>query len=132
MALIVIFVVTISGSCAKNIPDINTIIRATSINGFKKIVTSCMENTQYLKKRINEIKGLKLATNPVINVVGITTENGESTCQIDEELRKRKWMVGKFEEFNLIRVVIMPHVQRIHLQNFIEDLEKSVKKLKIT
>ena len=108
------------------------ILKSLGINGFKKIVTGCMENTQYLKKRINEIKGLKLATNPVINVVGITTENGESICQIDEELRKRNWMVGKFEEFNLIRVVIMPHVQRIHLQNFIEHLEKSVKILKIT
>jgi len=108
------------------------ILKSLGINGFKKIVTGCMENTQYLTKRINEIKGLKLATNPVINVVGITTENGESICQIDEELRKRSWMVGKFEELNLIRVVIMPHVQRIHLQNFTEDLEKIVKELKIT
>ena len=104
------------------------ILKALGINGFIEIVKKCMENTKYLAKRIDEIKGLKLATNPVINVVGITTESGDSICQIDEELRKKNWMVGKFEDFNLIRVVIMPHVQKSHLQNFIEDLEKIVEK----
>jgi len=101
-------------------------------NGFIKIVKNCMENTKYLNKRIEEIEGLKVATEPVINVVGITTQNGESICKIDEELRKRSWMVGKFEDFNLIRVVIMPHVQRTHLQNFVEDLEIIIKKLNIS
>lgn len=104
------------------------ILKALGINGFIEIVKKCMENTKYLAKRIDEIKGLKLATNPVINVVGITTESGDSICQIDEELRKKNWMVGKFEDFNLIRVVIMPHVQKSHLQNFTEDLEKIVEK----
>ncbi|MFX1308572.1 MAG: tyrosine decarboxylase MfnA [Promethearchaeota archaeon] len=107
------------------------ILKSLGINGFKKITKRCMENTEYLTKRIDEIKGLKLATNPVTNVVGITTVCGESICKIDEELRKRNWMVGKFEEFNLIRVVIMPHVQKIHLENFTDDLEKIAKKLKI-
>ncbi|MFW9818604.1 MAG: tyrosine decarboxylase MfnA [Candidatus Thorarchaeota archaeon] len=100
--------------------------------GFKSIVKKCMENTQYLTTRINEIKGLKLAVDPIMNVVGITTESGESICQIDEELRKRNWMVGKFKKFNLIRVVIMPHVQKSHLQNFSDDLEIILRKLDIS
>ncbi|MFX1241063.1 MAG: tyrosine decarboxylase MfnA [Promethearchaeota archaeon] len=100
--------------------------------GFKKIVEKCMENTYYLSNRINEIKGLKLATDPIMNIVGITTESGESICQIDEELRKRNWMVGKFKKFNLIRVVIMPHVQESHLQNFSNELEEIVRKLHIS
>ncbi|MFX1570984.1 MAG: tyrosine decarboxylase MfnA [Promethearchaeota archaeon] len=108
------------------------IMKALGINGFKDVIKSCMTNTQYLIKRVNEIKGIKLATKPMINVVGITTENNESICKIDEELRKRNWMVGKFEEFNLIRVVIMPHVQKNHLHNFAVDLEKILKKLKIS
>lgn len=107
------------------------IMKSLGINGFKDVVRKCMKNTQYLTKRINEIKGVKLASNPVINVVGITTENNESICEIDEELRKRNWMIGKFEDFNLIRVVIMPHVQKKHLQSFTDDLEKILRKLKI-
>jgi len=108
------------------------ILKSLGFNGFLEIVKKCMDNTQYLTNRINEIKGVKLATNPVLNVVGITTENQESICKIDEKLRKRKWMVGKFEDLNLIRVVVMPHVQKSHLQNFTEDLEKILKKLKIS
>ena len=108
------------------------ILKSLGFNGFVKIVKRCMDNTKYLSSQINDITGIKLVTNPVTNVVGITTESGESICKIDEELRKRNWMLGKFEEFNLIRVVIMPHVQKSHLQNFIEDLTKIIKKLKIS
>jgi tyrosine decarboxylase/aspartate 1-decarboxylase len=107
------------------------ILKFLGKNGFNKIIKTCMENTKYLVKRINEIKGIKLVTEPIMNVVGITTESGESICQIDEELRKRNWMLGKFEEFNLIRIVIMPHVQKTHLQSFIKDLEKIIKKINI-
>ncbi|MFX1302815.1 MAG: tyrosine decarboxylase MfnA [Promethearchaeota archaeon] len=109
-----------------------TIMKSLGINGFLKIVKKCMDNTEYLSKQISKINGIKLATKPVTNIVGITTEGGESICEIDDELRKRNWMTGKFEEFNLIRVVIMPHVQKIHLQRFIEDLKKIIKKLKIS
>ncbi|MFX0139914.1 MAG: tyrosine decarboxylase MfnA [Candidatus Hodarchaeota archaeon] len=108
------------------------IMKSLGINGFKKIVEKCMDNTAYLANRINEIKGIKLATNPVTNIVGITTESGESICKIDEELRKRNWMVGKFEDFNLIRIVIMPHVQKAHLQKFLEDLKQIIQKLHIS
>ncbi|MFX0188255.1 MAG: tyrosine decarboxylase MfnA [Candidatus Hodarchaeota archaeon] len=101
-------------------------------SGFVKIVKECMENTKYLEKRISEINGIKLATEPVMNVVGITTENGESICKIDDELRKRSWMLGKFTNFNLIRVVIMPHVKKSDLHKFVQDLEEVVKRLRLS
>ncbi len=107
------------------------ILRALGINGFVEIVKKCMDNTKYLVKRISEINGIKLAANPVMNIVGITTENGESICEIDEALRNNKWMLGKFVDFNLIRVVLMPHVKRDHISNFTSDLEKIVKKLNL-
>jgi len=100
-------------------------------NGFKKIISDCMENTKYLAKRITEIDGLKLAAEPVINVLGITTNSGKSICQIDEKLRKSKWMLGKFLDFNLIRAVIMPHIKKEQLDLFCEDLEKIVKRCDI-
>ncbi len=66
-----------------------------------------------------------------MNVVGITTESGKSICEVEKALRNNKWMLGKFLEFNLVRVVIMPHVKRDHLIEFSSDLEKIVKKLKL-
>ncbi|MFX0035286.1 MAG: tyrosine decarboxylase MfnA [Candidatus Hermodarchaeota archaeon] len=108
------------------------ILNFLGVNGFLKIVNRCMENTKYLTNQIYEIRGIKLATNPITNVVGITTENGQSICKIDEELRKRNWMLGKFEDFNLIRLVLMPHVEKSQIEYFIKDLKKILKKLKIS
>lgn len=105
------------------------ILKSLGINGFNKIIEKCMDNTNYLAKRIGEIEGIKIATKPIMNIVGIMTDNGDKICKIDEELRKRNWLTGKFEEFNLIRVVVMPHIQKVHLQNFVKDLEDIVKNL---
>jgi len=106
------------------------ILKYLGINGFNEIIRKCMENTEYLAQRISEIDGIKLAVDPIMNVIGITTENGDSICKIEEALRSNNWMLGKFLDLNLIRVVIMPHVKREHLSNFVSDLEKIVKKLK--
>jgi len=107
------------------------ILKLLGINGFKEIVKKCMENTKFLAQRISEIDGVKLAVDPVMNVVGITTESGKSICEVEKSLRDSKWMLGKFLDFNLVRVVIMPHVKREHLIEFSSDLEKIVKKLKL-
>lgn len=107
------------------------ILKSLGMNGYMKIVKECMENTQYLVKRISEVKGLKVVVKPVMNVVGITTQSGKNICEIDEKLRKKNWMVGKFKNFNLIRVVLMPHVTKYHLDKFIEDLEVIVKNLNV-
>ena len=107
------------------------ILKYLGFNGFKEIVKKCMENTEYLVQRISEIQGVRIATNPVLNIVGITTENGDSVCELEQALRKNLWMLGKFNDLNLIRIVIMPHVKRQHLSLFADDLEKIVKKLKL-
>ena len=101
------------------------------MEGFKKIVKQCMDNTMFLKKRLSRINGIKLAADPVMNLIGITTENGDDICKIDEEMRKRDWMLGKFTKFNLIRIVIMPHVTQEHLSKFSDDLEEVLQELKI-
>ncbi|TFG15839.1 MAG: tyrosine decarboxylase MfnA [Promethearchaeota archaeon] len=108
------------------------IMKYLGLDGFIDVVKRCMENTHFLARKVAEINGIKLAAQPKMNVVGITTENGDSICKIDEELRKKKWMLGKFEDLNLIRVVVMPHVKKEHLAFFIEDLKKISKKLQIS
>lgn len=104
------------------------LLKYLGMEGFKKIVEECVKNTGYLAKILSKIKGIKLVAKPVMNIIGITTENGESICDIDKELRKKNWRLGKFENFNLIRVVVMPHVTRIHLSKFVDDLEDILKK----
>jgi len=104
------------------------IIKSLGLNGFKEIVKECMINTQYLVKLISQINGVRLPVNPVMNVIGITTENNGSIFKIDEELRKKNWMLGKFIDLNLIRIVLMPHVKKEQISRFARDLEEIMKK----
>ncbi|MHA1472556.1 MAG: tyrosine decarboxylase MfnA [Promethearchaeota archaeon] len=107
------------------------IVNHLGVKGFTEIVKKCMENTKFLAQRISEIDGVKLAADPIMNVIGITTESGDSICELEKSLRNNKWMLGKFLDFNLVRTVIMPHVKREHLLEFSYDLEKIVQKLKL-
>ncbi|MBY9017286.1 MAG: tyrosine decarboxylase MfnA [Candidatus Lokiarchaeota archaeon] len=100
------------------------IMKYLGMDGFTKMIQNCMQNTNYLAKKISEIQGIKLATKPVLNLVGITTEDNKSICEIDNKLREKNWMLGKFIDFNLIRVVLMPHVKYEHITRFVEDLEE--------
>ncbi|MFX1487944.1 MAG: tyrosine decarboxylase MfnA [Promethearchaeota archaeon] len=102
------------------------ITRALGINGFVKIVKKCMDNTEYLTKNLKKIEGIRVICEPEMNIVGITTESGESIRKLDKKLRERQWMVGKFEDLNLLRIVVMPHVQKTHLKRFCNDLESIV------
>ncbi len=101
-------------------------LKHLGIEGYTKIVKNCMEITQQLEKGIEQIQNIELATKPVINIVGITSKNLD-ICQIDEELRKQNWALGKFE--NILRIVVMPHVKKQHIQQFLKDLEQITKKI---
>ncbi|MBY9007162.1 MAG: tyrosine decarboxylase MfnA [Candidatus Lokiarchaeota archaeon] len=99
------------------------ILKYLGKKGFIQIVKKCMENTDYLVKKIDEVEGIKIAVKPMMNVVGITHENGENICRINHKLKELNWMLGKFDEFNLIRAVLMPHVKKEHISKFIKDLK---------
>ena len=88
--------------------------------GYKKIVTRCMRLTWKLAKEIREINGLDTTTEPTMNIVGIKSKVF-NIRQVAKELRLRKWAVSLFP--NHIRIVVMPHVQKQHVEKFLSDLK---------
>jgi tyrosine decarboxylase/aspartate 1-decarboxylase len=94
--------------------------------GYKRIVRSCMRLTWKLAREIQKINGLDITTEPVMNIIGIKSEVLDIR-RIAKELRLRKWAVSLFP--NHIRIVVMPHVQKQHIEEFIEDLRDIVNKL---
>jgi tyrosine decarboxylase/aspartate 1-decarboxylase len=94
--------------------------------GYKKIVRSCMDLTWKLAGEIQKINGLDIMTEPVMNIVGIKSEVLD-IHRIAKELRLRKWAVSLFP--NHIRIVVMPHVQKQHIEEFLEDLKDIVDEL---
>ena len=101
-------------------------------DGFNMIVRECWDNTIYLKENIEDIQGLKLARNPVLNVLGLQFDdsNKKSITLLDKELRKDGWALGIFKEWNFARIVLMPHVKRSHIDAFLTDLKASMKKFR--
>ncbi|MDI6904315.1 MAG: tyrosine decarboxylase MfnA [Candidatus Bathyarchaeia archaeon] len=94
--------------------------------GYKRIVRRCMRLTEKLAEEIPKIKGLDIVTEPTMNIVGLKSEVFDIR-QIAKELRFRKWAVSLFP--NYIRIVVMPHVRKHHIERFIEDLKDIIDKL---
>jgi tyrosine decarboxylase/aspartate 1-decarboxylase len=94
--------------------------------GYKRIVRSCMHLTWKLAGGISKINGLDIMTEPSTNIVGIKSEVLDIR-RIAKELRLRKWAVSLFA--NHIRIVVMPHVHKQHIEEFLEDLKDIVNKL---
>ena len=93
---------------------------------YKRIVRSCVRLTWKLAGEIQNINGLDIMTEPTMNIVGIKSEVFDIR-RIAKKLRLRKWAVSLFP--NHIRIVVMPHVQKQHIEEFLEDLKDIVNKL---
>jgi tyrosine decarboxylase / aspartate 1-decarboxylase len=88
--------------------------------GYKKIVKECMANTAFLAGALESIDGLSLAASPEMNVLGIKSAAPASV--LNSRLREHGWILGLFAHLDLLRVVLMPHIGRSHLESFVEGL----------
>ena len=89
-------------------------------DGYKKIVGTCMDNTRFLCSEIEKIDGASLVTVPDLNVVGIKIRDSGRVCKAITELGWNIWVDRNSET---MRVVVMPHVTREVIQEFIRDLK---------
>ncbi|MEM3768714.1 MAG: tyrosine decarboxylase MfnA [Nitrososphaerales archaeon] len=89
--------------------------------GYQKVVKKCMNLTDMLVKRVKRSKKIYLVTNPIMNIVGLASRSLEPK-QLADKLRKRGWAVSSTSTH--IRLVIMPHIKRKHIIEFLSDLEE--------
>ncbi|MHA1784807.1 MAG: tyrosine decarboxylase MfnA [Candidatus Helarchaeota archaeon] len=105
------------------------IIKYLGRKGYKAIVKKCMQLTEYFADQLQYIDGIELARNPIMNVLGFTSSK-YNLRKIDKQLRRKGWALGFFNSKPpLLRAVIMPHIKKCHVDNFLHDLEKITKKL---
>jgi len=91
--------------------------------GQRRIVSECMENTFYLYKSLKE-NSFKPVIEPVLNIVAIEDEDYKDVCR---KLWERGIYVSVCSCVKALRIVVMPHIKKEHIDNFIENL-KEVKK----
>jgi len=93
--------------------------------GFVENVRHCLENTYYLRDQIEEIPELKIATEPTMNVLGIqmTSKANMSLDKFNLLLRQKGWALGVFKQWDILRTVMMPHIKKSHIDEFLKDVK---------
>lgn len=99
------------------------LIKHLGFSGYLSIVGRVMELSRWLAERIKEVEGLSLVREPVLNIVSFTSTSMD-IYRVGEELRDMGWGVSAHRGY--IRIVIMPHVEREHLEEFIGDLREII------
>ena len=93
-------------------------IKHLGFEGYKEIVKKAMELSRWFAGELKKIPGVYLIREPVLNIVSFGTENLEV---VEAELKRRGWGISAHRGY--IRIVMMPHVKREHLEEFLEDLK---------
>ena len=79
-----------------------------------------MERTDYTKDKLEEI-GLNLVVEPTMNVLGVKLRH---LSEIVRKLDESNWKVNQIDRLSCIRIVLMPHVTKNIIDQFISDLKR--------
>jgi tyrosine decarboxylase/aspartate 1-decarboxylase len=89
--------------------------------GYKDMIQKCMKTTYYAEQRIREL-GLRLVTKPTMNVLGLQVKH---PSKLVRKLTTYGWKVNNMKRISCIRIVLMPHVTKEIIDEFIPDLKKA-------
>jgi tyrosine decarboxylase/aspartate 1-decarboxylase len=91
--------------------------------GFVEIVKQCMATTTFLCEGLRAAGFTPLIT-PTMNIVAFRAQNAQALA---EQLRQRGWYVSYVPRLQAIRVVIMPHTSKSHIECFLQCLTELTK-----
>jgi tyrosine decarboxylase / aspartate 1-decarboxylase len=94
------------------------VFKALGMEGYRKIVAECIENTKMLAEGIKRA-GSDLLVEPTLNIVAF---KGHDTHGLAEKLWERGWFISYVPRYDCVRIVVMPHVKRRHVAAFLKDL----------
>lgn len=90
-------------------------------DGYQKIAVECMELTYFLADGIKKA-GFELVSPPQLNIVAFRSKN-ISVDEIAHHLEDKGWAVSMASCPDSIRIIVMPHLKREHIEVFLVDLE---------
>jgi tyrosine decarboxylase/aspartate 1-decarboxylase len=91
-------------------------------NGYKKVVERCMGLTRLLAQGVRD-SGFLLVTKPQLNIVAFNSEE-MAVWEIADRLEKRGWAVSISSYPQAIRIIVMPHLNKEHIESFLTDLRE--------
>ena len=96
-------------------------IKHLGFEGYKEVVREAMELSRWFAGELKKIPGIYLIREPVLNIVSFGSERLE---ELEERLKNRGWGISAHRGY--VRIVMMPHVRREHLEEFLKDLREIV------
>jgi tyrosine decarboxylase/aspartate 1-decarboxylase len=93
-------------------------IKSLDVEGYRRVVKECMENTQILCRGLEGV-GVPPMVPPELNFVAIRPEDPEAVWS---SLKARGWNIILDSRTKSLRIVVMPHVTAKVIAEFISDL----------
>lgn len=94
------------------------VLESLGREGFTNLVKHCIELTTFLSSELKS-QGFQLVTKPELNIVAFRCLN---SALLTEALRQRGWFVSYVPRLDCVRIVVMPHLKKRHVQAFLKDL----------
>ncbi len=88
--------------------------------GYRDLVSECMENTRYLVGRMEE-KDFEPIIEPTMNIASFRCEEPE---YIVREMRERGWNISRTVTPPGLRFVVMPHVSKRYIDDLVKVLSE--------
>jgi len=119
-----IFQATITGTRpGANAIAVWALLKHLGFEGYKNVVKEAMENALWFAEQIKRLNGVYLIREPMLNIVSFGSKRLK---KIEAELKARGWGISAHRGY--IRIVMMPHVKREHLKNFLKDLREILRR----
>jgi len=94
------------------------VMRSMGREGYRRLVRDCMEVTRFAAREI-ESMGLQLVVQPVINILGVRLRR---PAAVRNALAEKGWCTSVTRFPEALRLVIMPHISRERMVEFLADL----------
>ncbi len=104
-----------------------TLLNYYGKEGYKKIVNEAMELTDYTYNKLLDMEHIHPTCKSELNLISFTSDNYDVDV-LKSELLKYGWRVSVSENPHAIRLVLMPHVKKEHIDNFLKNLEELLKR----
>ena len=120
-----IFQATITGTRpGANAIAVWALLKHLGFEGYKRVVKEAMENAYWFAERIKALDGVYLIREPMLNIVSF---GSKKLKKLEGELKARGWGISAHRGY--IRIVMMPHVKREHLEEFLKDLREILERV---
>ncbi|MCW4045654.1 MAG: tyrosine decarboxylase MfnA [Candidatus Bathyarchaeota archaeon] len=91
--------------------------------GFTKTVNRVLKLTQFLSVRLKAL-GFELVTEPTLNIIAFRCSNSKLLARA---LQQRGWFVSYVPHLDCVRIVVMPHLKKLHITTFLQELTAHTK-----